>query len=373
MTEASLIKLKPEEFSLSREILEPIDIQLALLSLLDGESAGEVYLDNKDDPQAAFAWTMKRYFLAGKSNIIEFNQAVKKLFVTEIFPKGIDRGEGNFSLFYSPEDWETVIPEDIFEEIYPKEPHHYYRCRKLNKSWQEILPDGYTLVEIDEALLESTGMKNHADLIEEIHSECVSVAYFLENRFGYCVLHEDQLVTWCLSEYNSGACCEVGIATQPDHRRKGLATAASLALVEKALGSGYQEVGWHCYAGNEPSVATALAAGFEKVCQYPAYWVSYDKAIAFGVNGNQQFERRAYQAAVEWYLKAIGEGGAPAWVYWNTASAHANLDQQELAFDYLNQAIDHGFDDANHIHSSKHFEKWYGTDEWVTMTRRLEG
>jgi hypothetical protein len=63
----------------------------------------------------------------------------------------------------------------------------------------------------------------------------------------------------------------------------------------------------------------------------------------------------------------------PAWVYWNTACAHANLDQLEQAFDYLNQAIDQGFDDANHIQNSPHLSKWHGTDEWNNVTQRLVG
>ena len=368
-----MIKLIPEEFSMAREILGGLDIHLAVNALLDGDSPGDIYLDDKGNPGSLFAKIMKRCFLAGRSDNQAFNQAIKKLFVVDIFPKGIQEGEQDFSLFYSPDEWDMVIGKEILEEIYPNNPHHYYICKKISRNWQAVLPEGYNLVEVDQALIENVQMENHDELIEEIHSECQSVTSFLENRFGFCVFNGNELVNWCLSEHNNGGRCEVGIATVPGHRRKGLATAASLALVEKALGSGYDEIGWHCYAGNKGSIGTALAAGFEKVRQYPAYWVSYDKAIAYGVHGNQQFERQAYQHAVKWYLRAIGEGGAPAWVYWNTACAHANLDQLEQAFDYLNQAIDQGFDDANHIQNSPHLSKWHGTDEWNNVTQRLVG
>jgi tetratricopeptide (TPR) repeat protein len=130
-------------------------------------------------------------------------------------------------------------------------------------------------------------------------------------------------------------------------------------------------VGWHCYVGNEGSIATALSAGFEKAARYPAYWVSYDRSVALGVQGNQRFEQKAYLEAAAWYLRAIEENNAPAWIYWNAACAYANLDQQGKAFIFLKQAVDHGFDDAGHIKNSPSFEKWHASEEWGSLINRL--
>ena len=373
MKEGRLNKLNPEEYSLAGEVLGELDIHLAVQALLDGDSPGEIYLDDKNDPQSALAWTMNRFFLAGPSDNVDMILALKELFDKEIFPDGLDQGREGFTVFYTPEEWGSVIAEVILNGRYPiHDQRHYYRCRKLKRDWRDLMPQGYSLLEVDENLVESQRMENLEELIEEIHSECQSVPAFLENRFGYCMVHEDQLVTWCLSEYNTGGRCEVGIATQPEHRRKGLATAASLALVERALDQGYQEVGWHCYAGNEASIATALAAGFEKVCHYPAYRAMYAEASGLGVNGNLRFEREDYKEAVDWYLRAIAADGAPVWVYWNTACAYAYLDQKELTFKYLHQAVDQGFKDAEHMKISQHFEKWHGTEEWRALVGRFQ-
>jgi RimJ/RimL family protein N-acetyltransferase len=366
-----MIKLEPGEYVLAERLAQGLDFHLALRALLNGDSPGEIYLDDKESPGSLFAMTMKRCYLVGESSNRAFNLALKRTMAAVVFPRGIERGEHGFSLFYSPDTWEQVIPTDILDDIYPKDEHHYYRCRGITKNWRELLPERYQLVEVDEALVENDGLENHADLIDEIHSECRSTAEFLENRFGFCVMHGSKLITWGLSEYNSGERCEVGIATHPDHRRIGLATAVSLALVEKALTMDYHEVGWHCYAGNEGSVATALAAGFEKAARYPAYWVSYNRSIAMGVRGNQHFDKKEYQEATEWYIKAIEENDAPAWIYWITACAYANLDQREKAFEYLDQAINHGFRDIDHIKNSQYFMKWHGTNEWRALIERL--
>lgn len=91
--------------------------------------------------------------------------------------------------------------------------------------------------------------------------------------FGVCPVTADALVGWCLSEYNTGDRCEVGIATLPPHGGQGLATATGAAFVQQALARGITRIGWHCHAENRPSWATALKIGFTKVADYPAHIV----------------------------------------------------------------------------------------------------
>jgi RimJ/RimL family protein N-acetyltransferase len=80
-----------------------------------------------------------------------------------------------------------------------------------------------------------------------------------------CLLHEQEIVGWCLSEYNAGPRCEIGIATAEPFRRRGLATLMARAFIDHALTQGVYDIGWICWAGNRPSVATAEKLGFELV------------------------------------------------------------------------------------------------------------
>jgi tetratricopeptide (TPR) repeat protein len=93
--------------------------------------------------------------------------------------------------------------------------------------------------------------------------------------------------------------------------------------------------------------------------------------INLAVNGNLQFERNAYQEAINWYLKAIEAGEVPAWVYWNTACAYAHLDQKEAAITNLNQAVELGFTDLEYIQKSKHFIRWHQTEDWKALLHKL--
>jgi RimJ/RimL family protein N-acetyltransferase len=96
---------------------------------------------------------------------------------------------------------------------------------------------------------------------------------FLARCFGFCAVSGRAIAGWCLSEYNQPGRCEVGIATVPAFRRQGIATALTGALVEHALGQGITAIGWHCFASNAPSVATAEKAGFARRREYDVYYL----------------------------------------------------------------------------------------------------
>ncbi len=53
---------------------------------------------------------------------------------------------------------------------------------------------------------------------------------FLRRSFGQCLVHNGAIAGWCLSEYNSGPRCEVGIAVAEPYQRRGLATTMAIAF-----------------------------------------------------------------------------------------------------------------------------------------------
>jgi RimJ/RimL family protein N-acetyltransferase len=73
-----------------------------------------------------------------------------------------------------------------------------------------------------------------------------------------------------MSEYNLGDRCEVGIETAPEYRRRGLATLVASAMLKHAADVGIKRVGWHCWADNAASVATAERLGLSRVAEYTA-------------------------------------------------------------------------------------------------------
>jgi L-amino acid N-acyltransferase YncA len=366
-------KLETGEYVMAQRVLAPLNIHLAVTALLEGSSPGEIYVDDSSDPKSVFAWTMHRFFLAGEDNNHEFNEEVKTFFSERIYPEWREKGLEGFTLYFASESWGDVIKDVILRDKHPVgDTRQYYEFKDLNHDWREMLPEGFSLLPVDKDLLANEHLKNLEDLVEEMKSERPSAEAFLENSFGFCIVPGSELAAWCLSEYNSAKRCEVGIETQEEYRRRGLATITTSALVEAAQMKGITQIGWHCYAGNQASIATALKVGFEKVLDYPSVWAVFDETINLAVNGNACFERQDFGGAVEWYEQAILHGDPPVWVYWNAACAYAHLDDIEPSFRFLNQAVDKGFADAEFLKKSRHFVHWHDRQEWSELIDRFE-
>lgn len=91
--------------------------------------------------------------------------------------------------------------------------------------------------------------------------------------YGFYLVVDDAIVSWCLSEYNCKDRCEVGIETVDAHTRRGYGTLTGAALINHAVSQG-RTVGWHCYAQNTPSNALATKLGFHKEAEYPVLVIS---------------------------------------------------------------------------------------------------
>jgi GNAT superfamily N-acetyltransferase len=131
------------------------------------------------------------------------------------------------------------------------------------------LPDGFSMQLITAEFL-SSDVAGLDAVKEEMCSERASVEDFLARSFGLCPVHVGEVAGWCMSEYNVADRCEIGIATAPNHQRKGIATLETWSFLSEAHRRGYTRVGWDCWTQNLPSVATARKAGFSLIEEYHA-------------------------------------------------------------------------------------------------------
>jgi RimJ/RimL family protein N-acetyltransferase len=277
-----------------------------------------------------------------------------------------------FQLYYAPAGWAPSI-QDMLRGKHPiQRNRQYFVCRELRHNWRALLPDGFHLRFVDRALLAETHLQNLIDLTEEMRSERASVEDFLTHSFGVCIVHDAEIVGWCLSEYNSGQRCEVGIQTLPAYRRRGFATAMASAFIEHALDTGLTEIGWHCWVSNTPSIATARKVGFRKVKDYPVYLAWFDDALNLAVNGNFCLQEKLYEEALAWFEESFARGVTQDWAFWGAACASALLGRKQRAFGYLSQAIDHGFTYLDHMLKSEHLKSLHRSAQWDALVKRLQ-
>ena len=271
-----LHQLSPDAFHLVHALFDT-ETRLAVIAALAGESPAEVYVDDPTAPQAALLilWN-HRIYLAGTPTNQEFSSAFSALLYERYVPQEGTERPFIRPIDFTPSSWEDRLPS-LFPDIESFRAERQYYCIHLSKPIPPpSLPEGFVLRKVDEALLAQSSLGNHQSLVEEVHSESPSVDDFLQHKFGYCLQYGQELVGWCLSEYNHGNQCELGIETLEEFQRRGLATATALATMAYAQSEGITRIGWHCWKRNVASSGLARKLGFEHVEDYPVWYCRFD-------------------------------------------------------------------------------------------------
>ena len=365
-------RLPFDAFHKTTALFEELDYHLAVPATLSGATQGELFVDDVFHPRSAMMRVHHRFYLAGDAGNAAFNQALNRLFIDEIYPQGRSSGSEAYTLYYG-EGWQAAIEQSVLAGLDPVPGGRlYYEMDQPRVDWRVTTPEEFRLVEVSSKLLENPSLVHLDELREEMQSERSSVDEFLQHSFGVCLLSGETLATWCLSEYNLGDRCEVGIATLPEFQRRGLGTATGAAFVEAAQTRGMRRIGWHCWANNRPSAATAEKIGYRLVSEYPSYFALFDLTINLAVHGNIQLSQGHYDQALAWFERAIRRADAPGWVYLNAAGAAARLNQPGAAFGFLDQAVDRGMCTAASLQEMDHLDSLHELPRWRTLVASLE-
>lgn len=271
------LQLEPEMYPSVQPLFEELAIHLAVVTTLAGRLPGRISVDDLAHPRAAILIPSNRhrvYVSGGPSPRL----------ITDVLDQlcGESHEESHGCVVYY--DPAGASRDSIEQALQGQDAQAYgrqfYRLRAPTSSAPRPLPDGVMIQRINEELTEASPLMNRQALVEEMLSESPSLDYFWRQNFGFCAHDGHQLVAWCLAEYHDQGRYELGIETLDAYQRQGIATHLAQAVIEQAFALGATEIGWHCWAANTPSVATALRLGFEKVRDYPVYYCQYTPAPA---------------------------------------------------------------------------------------------
>lgn len=367
---ADVHQIIPQESGALAHLADLLDEHLAARAVIAGATPGTIYADDPVHPRSAMIIAHHRIYLSGDAGNDGFNQALRRLFAESIYPRALAQGNDAFGLYFS-DGWEAPIREVILagrdpipglRAVYEIDPRG-----SADAAWRAQVPDDLQMVEVSRALLENAGLENLDELREELVSERASADEFLQSSFGLCLVSRNLVVTWCLSEYNLGLRCEVGIATHANYRRRGLAVLTGTAFLALAASRGMTRVGWHCWAHNHGSVAAALRLGFSKVRAYPSFVAFYDPTVNLAVNGNVCLDQADYADADAWFKRALMDEKAPAWVYIGAGCAAARCADDGRAFERLRQALARGYDRRDLLEQNPHLEGLRRLPAWQQL------
>ncbi|WP_313893201.1 GNAT family N-acetyltransferase [Psychrobacillus sp.] len=172
-----------------------------------------------------------------------------------------------FTLFSPSQKWDQAI-----NELFGKELKQIYRYSfQFNKgTYSSIkkseIPKEFTLVEMDEKTITKS-----IDFNESYFNEYWgSVSKFLENGFGYCLLHSETVVSECTSIFCSPQYAEIDITTQEKYRGMGLGQKVAEIFMERCIEKRINPK-WDCDINNVASIKMAERLGFENPIKYSIY------------------------------------------------------------------------------------------------------
>jgi len=194
--------------------------KVILNTVLEGYH-GHAYVDSLENPKIARLDSGTFTLLAGDANLPEAEELLKFKAIQIVTPE--------------TEEWAKLIhkiyPSSIsqieFTECFSTSINSCYLDDFIN-----MIPSDYHIKEIDLSLAERIANEMENDYFLEHFS---SVNDFLLRGIGYCILHNNQIVSAATSTAACQHAIDVEIKTQPDYQRTGLGTIIGATLVKGCL------------------------------------------------------------------------------------------------------------------------------------------
>jgi RimJ/RimL family protein N-acetyltransferase len=339
-----------------------------------------VFVDDSKNPQTAVILIIPRLFFGGRVDNQEFNRKLRELLYDNLVLKFQEKGFLEIDCYFSNSNWEVGV-KSVLKDPFPYN-RYYYEIKEVKlKNWRDLIPEGYNIEPVDLSLLEKKYLKNYDWLIKEIEENWLPFELgLIENRGFYLVREDEEIVSWCTTEYlTDDNEIEVGIATRDEYQGRGFASIVGSATAEYCL-TKYKSVGWHCTSTNIGSFKTAEKIGYRRITEYIKAASIINQVDNWVINGFLKSRVKQYKETIEWYENIIEaankntveyqesrylQGEFPIeMVYFRTSTFYSAMGSKKKAFEYLRRAIKSGFKDEDQLHKSKLLKLLHGTEEW---------
>ncbi len=329
------------------------EFHLSVDAVLAGTAPGPLWVDDIDNPRAGFVITSEGHYLAGDGACEQSYTALRAIIPDKAY------------LIAHSQSWEPVLARVWANRAARRHPRQYLRFQAQRlPHWRTLIPDGFQFVSVDQALLERTDLKNHAEVAGRM-GDWHSADYFLQHGFGFCLLHGDTIVCRCIADCVRGDRCEIGIGTDMRYRRRGLAAIVVAGTVDYCLSHGFTQIGWHCLGSNAGSLALAERIGFGRVHEYAAY------SAVLPAENEADLSPAEYAEWAGHYERIVGDS---LWYRLFAAEAWALAGQPERALLHLRGLLEEGWHGPpQRLEDNWRFASIEGWDEYQTIIAVLTG
>jgi RimJ/RimL family protein N-acetyltransferase len=366
-----MYELNKEDYDKVSHMFAPMDYLLFCPAVLEGVSPGHVYVDDIEEPRSAMVHARVSWcYLAGDPH----NQAFNAWLKSAILEHKIAPDDAFGLLFYThPGAW----AEQLDQMLAPQEMIHatrrHYSIQSIDYDWHSAIPEGFTLQPIDESLLSHDEINDDVRTLILANQGVGTPGGKLGKGIGYVALHDRKVVAHSAIDVIVGDRGEIGLVTQPEFRRRGLATITSGAAIEYGLANGLSTVYWDCDAGNNASLRTAEKLGFTFEFEHPQYIYINDPVRAMINRAWRDMETGEYAGTIEdcnWLIE--NDDGGLSHAHYLSAAAHAGLGDKESAIEHLNAAWTAGWDNNWFDLEREEFDSLRDRKEWDALSQQIQ-
>ncbi|MBD2872779.1 GNAT family N-acetyltransferase [Paenibacillus arenilitoris] len=261
--------LTKDRYSKAGSVFDGYHHQLIVSSVIDGNTRGEIYVDDIEDPKTGIIHGIGFEVLcSGDPENELFQQAFPDLLVNKLIPNARTSGMPVINIYFPSDSWEWALQRllsDRLELAVVKK--RFYTFDPANCPPRKEIQAHCKLKRIDESLLNDDSLKNRDTLLQWIRMSWLSVDDFARKGVGYCILEDGRIASWCLSVFASGNRLEFALFTDELFRNRGYAKRVSSACVAYCLENGGFPL-WVCDDNNIPSIRVAEETGFSKTLDF---------------------------------------------------------------------------------------------------------
>ena len=167
-----IYQLAADDFMKAADVLAGLaEWNVYLTAVLQQNSPGRVYVDDVAQPRSAFAISLDRAYLGGDPQNATFNKGVRQVLDNSLFAGNrVNPADPTLAICLDGPEWEQALADILSDWRWPPifGANYYYTFAKPKADWQNSLPSGYTIAQLDANLLDTQGdglPKNIADSI----------------------------------------------------------------------------------------------------------------------------------------------------------------------------------------------------------------
>lgn len=264
-------ELKPVKFYKIKEHIGFDNLSPEPISVILGNNPGSIFVDNYKCPKSALIWSqgIEGFYLIGdeknKKFITELNSFIDKVIAPMLKRGGYDYLE------FSPcnDAWYEVIERIFKNRKMDSWKQLTYLMEKNNKTDNNKLNPEYNIRSIKDKF-DLNRLTNKKHLINTLLLFWDSIDNLTERGSCYYAEKDNKVIGLCYTGFITPDKKVIGIETNKEYRRKGIAYNLALKCINEIFDDGKTPY-WDCMEKNIPSKTLAEKIGFKKIGEYICY------------------------------------------------------------------------------------------------------